>query len=162
MNLKFRDGDLIVFLNQFESSKFNFESQKDLKFSFKKLFLKIKEIFHINFSGSYNIFMYVDKNIGIILEIKHDKNDFFDYDDEVIDMKIKRENCDFIFKIENDDIRIKDKLKFYFFEDNLYVLPKKLNLFEQGVLLENSKIVYGDELNKILKHIDLIKLDKIW
>ena len=150
MNLKFREDDLIVFLNQKEIEKINFENQKELKKYFEKLFYKIKNIYRINIKGSYEIKMYIDKNIGAILEIKKEKIEYFEYDEEIIDMKIKQEKTEFIFKIENNIKTLKSKIKTY------------INQIEQGILLENSKIIYGDELKKIINDLEPIKLDKIW
>lgn len=162
MNLKFRDDDLIVFLNQKEIEKINFENQKELKKYFKNLFLKIKKIYNIKLKGSYEIIMYIDKKMGIILEMKKEKIEYFEYEDEVIDMKIKQEENEFIFEIENNIEKIKNKINTFIRKNKIYVKPKKLNQIEQGILLENSKIIYGEKLKKIINDLELVKLDKIW
>ena len=161
MKLKFRGNDLIVFLDKKEIDKINFNNRFELEKYFRTLFIKIKSIYSIDFKGSYNITIYVDKKIGIILEVCGEDTEYFEYDDDIIDMNLKKKDDEFIFKVDNIG-SLSGKFDFYLHDNDIYVVPFNLNYIDIGILFENSTLIYGEERRKIMNDLSLIKLDKIW
>ena len=160
MNLKFRGNDLIVFLNKEEINKINFDSKFELEKYFRELFIKIKKIYNVNFKGSYNINIYIDKKVGIILEVFDEEVEYFEYDD-IIDMNLKQILDEFIFKIDNISV-LNDKFDIYLYDNDIYVVPFNLNYIDIGILFENSTLIYGEQRRKIMNNLNVVKLDKIW
>ena len=146
MNLKFRGNDFIVFFNKLESSNINFKNSRDLELYFKKFFLKIKKLYDIDVSGSYDITVYVDDDFGILLDVIKEDSSFYD---DTVDMKIIVSSYNkFVYKINRD---IPFDCNYYLYHDCLYARPKNpIDFIKQGILFENCEIVYGEEANDII------------
>lgn len=156
------ENNIIVFLNQFFIKDMNFLDKNLLEDQFRKLFLKLKDIYNIEINGYYDINIYIDKYYGSILEIKKEEIEYLDYFDDQIDMRIIISKYSiFLYKIIDIFEIPKDILKnsiIYKYQNNLYLeLKKKIDNIEMGKLLENSFLVYGVVSDKILKNGRKIK-----
>ena len=66
-----------------------------------EIFDKIKDIYDISISGSYNIELFIDYDYGIIALIKKDDVEYFDYYDSQIDINITISKYDkFVYKLK--------------------------------------------------------------
>lgn len=148
MNLRFRGNDFIVFFSDLKNN--DFKNKCDLEKYFRNLFLKIKRKYNIDFSGSYNITVYIDEICGTILDVVRDETEYFDYDD-IVDMKISVINDRFIYKVIGDIGYLND-YTLYLYDNNLYVCPKKSDSVIQAELFENCDVLFGDCASSVLSH----------
>ena len=153
MKLFLKDNKIIVFLNSKEILFLKSNDKENLEKYFKNLFKKIKQLYNLDFNGYYNIDVY--KNIfGIVLEIVDEENEYYSYFNQ-IDMKINIINTMFLYEINYDfiDNNLLNKVICYKNGDKIY-LKTKNNIDEISLsrLFEYGNIIYGDEVNKILKH----------
>ena len=80
-----QEGQIIkVFLN--DIPKIDFKNMDELETYFRNLFLKLKKIFHITFTGLYNIDIYLDQYCGVVIELKKEDLEYIDYYDNEIDI----------------------------------------------------------------------------
>lgn len=164
---KLDDDNLIVFLNNLYLKKNSFTLKNNLEKYFKSLFIKLNEFYDIEIKGFYNINIYQDKLFGIILEIKKEDLDFYSYYDDHIDMKIrimKKEKFVFVLdKFSMLNKNILDYCKIYKYNNSFYVIPKKtISDVNIGIILENSKILYGEDAYKIINKAKLINNKKLF
>lgn len=154
MKIEFRDDNFIVFLNKRFSKKINFLDKIKLEDYFKKLFNKLKEVYNIDISGSYKIEVFRDDNYGVILSIKKDFDDYFDYYDDQVDMSIIMSKYDkFVYRLSGFlDSRIIRDCDVYFYNNDFYICPFKLSFINIGYLLENCEIIYGKDVCNIINN----------
>ena len=75
-----QEGQIIkVFLN--DIPKIDFKNMDELETYFRNLFLKLKKIFHITFTGLYNIDIYLDQYCGVVIELKKEDLELMSYND---------------------------------------------------------------------------------
>ena len=144
MKIDFRDNNLIVFLNKRSVDGLDFYNKSELEKYFRNLFLLFKDIYDFELSGSYDINVYIDNCYGAILEIISVDDNYFDYCD-VIDMNIvvsKYKN--FLYKsdilVNNIDCSV------YSYNGCFYYEPNDSDFFKLGLLIENSDIIYGEDV----------------
>lgn len=150
-----KDNKIIVFLNKKEVSNLKFSNEENLEKYFKNLFSKLKNIYNLDFSGYYNIDVYKDNIYGIILEITDEEVEYYNYFSQV-DMKINViPNSTFLYEIgyEFIDKNLLNKTICYKNIDKIY-LKAKNNIDEMSLshLFEYGNIIYGNEVDKILKY----------
>ena len=93
-----QEGQIIkVFLN--DIPKIDFKNMDELETYFRNLFLKLKKIFHITFTGLYNIDIYLDQYCGVVIELKKEDLEYIDYYDNEIDMRIISHDATFLYEI---------------------------------------------------------------
>lgn len=150
------DNNIIVFLNKFNIKNIDFKNRENIETNFRKIFLKLKNIYNLNIKGYYNITIYIDDDYGAALEIEHEDIDYYDYFDSQVDMRVNVINDNkFLYKIKdifNLDEKILNKIDIYLFKNKYYIkLKKGVTNIELGKILENSELVYGDITIDILK-----------
>ncbi len=156
------ENNIIVFLNKIKIKDKLLLSSSYLENYFRNLFLILKEKYQINISGYCNVTLYQDNIYGVIVDIKREFTDYFDYFDNQVDMKIDiAKNTVFLYKVNAlSNLCEKDYSLFsiYLYNDNIYLKPKKsISQLTLGSLIENCTIVYGDLCNKVLKYGKKIK-----
>jgi len=152
MKIDFRDNNFVVFLNKKYSEKINFFNNNELETYFRSLFIKFKDIYNIDISGSYNIEVFNDNNYGIVLSIEQDDSEYFDYYSDQIDMSIIISKYDqFIYKlIGNLNDNIKKDCELFIYNNDIYVKPKNVNFINIGYLIENAEVVYGRKAYNVI------------
>lgn len=145
MKIIVNNDDIILFFNRLNNINFkdNYEEE------FKKIFIKLKNVYNINVIGFYNVYVYVDKYYGYIIKMIKD-DDITSYYKQ-IDMHVVIENIDFLYKIK-DIFFIKNlnKYNIYYYNNNFYLeINKKLSNKEYYTLIENSEIIYEDIIDII-------------
>lgn len=145
MKIEKRDNNLVVFLNEKIAPK-NLNNKIELEKNFQKIFNKLNNIYKLELSGSYEINIYNNK-YGIILEIKKEELEYFDYYD-TIDMHINISKYnDIIYKTNNI---IKDT-NIYEYKGEIYIEQKNTDFNKLGLIIENSEIIYGEMAYNIKK-----------
>lgn len=164
---KLSDDNIIVFLNKFYIKKLDFSIDKNLDKSFKGLFKIMSNYYDIEIIGCYNIKIYQDNICGYIINIEREDIDFYNYYDDHIDMRINIIKGDkFIFKVDENSVIDSNVLKYVYIiknNDNLYLIPKRtINQYELGNIIENTKIIYGNEANVVLDRGKYINTSKVF
>ena len=138
------DNELIIYLYN-KIDNYNFKDELCIEKCLRKLFIKLNDYYDIKIEGYYNVDLYIDIFYGIVLVLKKEDIEYYDYFDNHVDMKITINKNKFFYLIDNYNIDLK-KFDIYKVLDSIYLLPKKrLKDIELANLIENSKIIYNSE-----------------
>lgn len=164
VKIDFRDNNLIVFLNKRSIKNVDFFNKSELERYFRDLFLDFKNVYDLDLSGSYDINVYIDDCYGVILEIISVDDNYFDYCD-VVDMNIvvsKYRN--FLYKTDRFIKNIDSVI--YSYNGSFYYELKNIDFLNLGLVIENSDIIYGEDVYFIKKNAkklsDSLVIDKIF
>ena len=129
---------IIVYL--LDNKKYNEDS--DIKKILINVFDNLEKYYNITFTSDYNLELYINRYYGMILEIK--ENEDFIYDD-IVNLKLNVLR-DTLFLYEVDDPLEYINYEIYYYNDKFYVNAKRKDIN----LIENSNLVYGDIVYKII------------
>lgn len=138
MKVEMLSNTIIVYL--LDNKKYNEDS--DIKKILINVFDNLEKYYNITFTSDYNLELYINRYYGMILEIK--ENEDFIYDD-IVNLKLNVLR-DTLFLYEVDDPLEYINYEIYYYNDKFYVNAKK----EDINLIENSNLVYGDIVYKII------------
>ena len=138
MKVEMLSNTIIVYL--LDNKKYNKDS--DIKKMLIKVFDNLEKYYDITFTSDYNLDLYINRYYGMILEIK--ENEDFIYDD-IVNLKLNVLR-DTLFLYEVDDPLEYINYEIYYYNDKFYVNAKR----EDINLIENSNLVYGDIVYKII------------
>lgn len=128
---------IVVYL--IDKEKYGKESIKD---TLVKVFEQLNEYYNYEFSDSYRLTLYENRNYGMILEIY---NNDIKTDDNIVNLKLNILK-DTLFLYEIDDVLDYLNNEIYYYEGKFYINTDNINF----KLIENSNIIYGDEVYKII------------
>lgn len=162
MKVSINDEDnIMLYINNMYVDKIIFDDKEELERYFKLLFGKLKNFYKINIRGYYNIRVYTDNFYGIIIHLQRENIDYCDYFGNQVDMRItiEKNNC-FLYKISDlfgIDKKILKKINIIKHKKNLYIkIIKKISNIEMATIIENSDIIYDNEVNNIIMNGKLI------
>lgn len=138
MKVEMLSNTIIVYL--LDNKKYNEDS--DIKKILLNVFDNLEKYYNITFTSDYNLELYINRYYGMILEIK--ENEDFIYDD-IVNLKLNVLR-DTLFLYEVDDPLEYINYEIYYYNDKFYVNAKR----EDINLIENSNLVYGDIVYKII------------
>lgn len=138
MKVETLSNTIIVYL--LDNKKYNEDS--DIKKILINVFDNLKKYYNITFDSDYNLELYINRYYGMILEIT--ENEDFIYDD-IVNLKLNVLR-DTLFLYEVDDPLEYINYEIYYYNDKFYVNAKR----EDINLIENSNLVYGDIVYKII------------
>lgn len=138
MKVEMLSNTIIVYL--LDNKKYNEDS--DIKKILINVFDNLEKYYNITFTSDYNLELYINRYYGMILEIK--ENEDFIYDD-IVNLKLNVLK-DTLFLYEVDDPLEYINYEIYYYNDKFYVNAKR----EDINLIENSNLVYGDIVYKII------------
>ena len=138
MKVEMLSNTIIVYL--LDNKKYNEDS--DIKKILINVFDNLKKYYNITFDSDYNLELYINRYYGMILEIT--ENEDFIYDD-IVNLKLNVLR-DTLFLYEVDDPLEYINYEIYYYNDKFYVNAKR----EDINLMENSNLVYGDIVYKII------------
>ena len=144
MKIDFINNSYIVYLNKYNIIDMDFSNTQVLEKDLKNLLLRLKRHYKIDIKGYYNITVYIDNHYGAVLKIEED-NDYYDYFDDSIAIRMKKINTNFLYEI--DDLSyIKDyvdKFDISNCNNKVYLrIMDKLSDKEYLELLEISNIIF--------------------
>ena len=147
----FNLNNLTVYLNNEYLEKINFDINKNVEQQFKKLFTRIKNIYNIDMFGYYDVTIYINDIYGMIIDIEKDDDEYIKIFGDTGDMKITfKFDSSIYYKLDEFKTFNIDEYDVYFDNDNFYIeILNNNNHSEYLKLLENSTIIYGEELKKI-------------
>lgn len=138
MKVEMLSNTIIVYL--LDNNKYN--EYSDIKKILINVFDNLEKYYDITFTSDYNLELYINRYYGMILEIK--ENEDFIYDD-IVNLKLNVLR-DTLFLYEVDDPLEYINYEIYYYNDKFYVNAKR----EDINLIENSNLVYGDIVYKII------------
>lgn len=138
MKVEMLSNTIIVYL--LDNKKYNEDS--DIKKTLINVFDNLEKYYNITFTSDYNLELYINRYYGMILEIK--ENEDFIYDD-IVNLKLNVLR-DTLFLYEVDDPLEYINYEIYYYNDKFYVNAKRKDIN----LIENSNLVYGDIVYKII------------
>lgn len=148
---------MIIFLKKVE---FDFNDMESLQESLREIFLKINYIYKIEVKGFYYVKVFLNKNVGVVLELDGEDLEL-DYLDGEIDMRIEIFEKTFLYEIEDIfylNKNIKRKVEIYKEKDKFIIKPiKELTYMEIGEILEYSKLIYKNKNPYLLKEKNKIQ-----
>lgn len=129
---------IIIYLNN-EYLKYKNYSISKIEDNFKSIFQTLKYCYNLDIKGYYEIYIYIDKNYGIVIEMEKEEIDFECYDQ--IDMRITFHNQKFLYQIE--DIEYNNKIykyknKYY---TNKYNIEHSIPIYKTDEILKYAKII---------------------
>lgn len=138
MKVEMLSNTIIVYL--LDNNKYNEDS--DIKKILINVFDNLEKYYNITFTTDYNLELYINRYYGMILEIKENENLIYD---DIVNLKLNVLR-DTLFLYEVDDPLEYINYEIYYYNDKFYVNAKR----EDIDLIENSNLVYGDIVYKII------------
>lgn len=151
MKIIFDNGHLTIFLNNLYLKDINLNKKEVIEKFLNELTNKLKFYYDVTLKGFINVWLYLDKNYGLVIKIEKEELEYFDYN-EALDMNIKIKEVSFLYELKEVlNKTFLNKFIIYKYRDNFYLKPKqKLSDIDMGILLENTKIIYKN-VDRILK-----------
>lgn len=152
MKIELRDDNFIVFLFTNDIKKICINNKVDLEDYLKKIFMKLEKVYNIDMYGNYDVEIFKDSNYGIVLSIKKNSDCYVDYYDSDLEMDICiSKYVGFAYKLKGHiNKKILKKCDIYKYKDGFYLYPKKISFIDLGYIIENCKIIFGEDVNKII------------
>lgn len=154
MKVILNDDKIVLYLNKFMTEGLDFKNINGLEKYFRDLFIKLREIYNIKLNGFYYVYVYVDEFYGVILELEHENIEFFDYDENDIDMHIVLEKTSFLYELEDifDYYELLKSIDIYVYKNKYYgKIKEEISDSLYMNLVEMSNIIYK-RCNDIIKY----------
>ena len=139
------DDDVDIFINPYSMNDIGIYDKEYILKYIKKVLKKVNNRYQLNLSGFYKVKSYFNDKVGMFLNIvKIDDNDF----NNDIDYRIILfQNETFLFETEDYDIiKYIPNKKYY---NNMFYVD--INFLDNiSILMDRGRVVYGDEVKKIL------------
>lgn len=156
------DENIVFFLNKIYLDNIDLKDENLIEKKLIKLINKIQKQYNIDLNGYYNVYIYKDKNYGLIIEMEKEKLDYLDYFNNQIELNIEIIEDTFLYKIDNIftiDKTLLEKLIIYINKDEIYLkIKENINDIELGQIIENSQIIYGNKAKSIKKQSKIIRM----
>ena len=155
---KLSENRFQIYLNKFYTQEKDLRTDEDLEEYFKSFFLTLKDHYHISIEGFYVIQVFKDSFYGMVLQMAKEDFDYFDL--EVVDMRIRIKNGDFLYRFHEEDGLKRLSLfgDLYKDQDQIYLkVTKPLNVYQLGMIEEFTTLIYQDT-DQIIKRAKKIKL----
>lgn len=146
MKFVFKDNKIIIYLNK-ENIDFDISNKENLEKYIKELVLNIKKIYGYKILGSYNVNIYENKKIGLIIEFI--KKESFDFFPDLIDLKLNIFYDSDVYLKLDDYFLIKKYKNIYYNNNNFYIDVTDLIKKDILILSEFGKYIYGKNLEKL-------------
>lgn len=149
------NDDINIYLNKPYLKNMDLNNPKTIK----NIIKKISKKYDIDIYGYIEVKIYIDSNYGVIINIKKEEFEYFDYLSDEIEMNIEIINDSFLYKIEEiyDKNQIKNR-KLYKYKDNFYINIDKIDNINLGKIIETSEIIYGEKAKKIIERNNIIEV----
>ena len=156
------DENIVFFLNKIYLDNIDLKDENIIEKKLIKLINKIQKQYNIDLNGYYNVYIYKDKNYGLIIEMEKEKLDYLDYFNNQIELNIEIIEDTFLYKTDNIftiDKTLLEKLIIYINKDEIYLkIKENINDIELGQIIENSQIIYGNKAKSIKKQSKIIRM----
>lgn len=138
------DLECIIYLYNL-TSDIEFSDEVSIEKFLRTLFIKLKEYYNIKFEGYYDINVYIDDVYGIVLYLKKEEFEFYDYFSNQVEMKIIINRCKFLFLVDNYNFN-REIYYVYIYDGKIYLLPKKkISNHDLYTLMEHAILIYDSD-----------------
>ncbi len=153
------DNLVILFLNKSYIESLDFGDKESIQKYLKQLLLKLKNNYDLEFSGYYDMTLYIDKNYGVIIEAKREELEYLDYFSNQIEMNTKVVKDSFLYEITDIDDFIFSKFILYKVKDKLYAKAKEdISDIEMGLIMEKvDRIIYGSKASEVIRRSKVVR-----
>lgn len=151
-----KEKNILLYLPTFQM---DFNETNQVEKQLKNILLRLKYYYSIDIQGFYEVKVYKDRHYGLILELKKDLLEYFDYYEDEIEMRIELIEVDFVYEVKDilelskeilkksaiylDKnkyyIQVKEEINMAKFLENVLVFHYKNNPF---LLKEKNRIYY--------------------
>lgn len=149
------DDDITIFISKEYINNIDLKDKNNLE----KLIKRINDKYNIELNGYIEIKIYRNKLYGLIINIKKEDLEYFEYFKSEPEMNIQIEDSTFLYKIDDFYREISNDVTVYKDGEDIYIKPN--NEIFLGRIVENSKVIYGDIVNKIIKRSKIINAEVI-
>lgn len=141
MKVEIHNDDIIVIIKDNNISKVDFNDMVSVEKYFRKILLKLKDLYEIDIKGFYNIYAYIDLEEGIVLEIKKEVIDYYDTFHQ-LELRIVKENVEFLYEVDNILEFMNKKFEIYCYNDRFFIRNNYDDISYR--LYEFGNLVYKD------------------
>ena len=147
MKVEIGEQEIIIYLPKESMLNFQLEDMDAIEDSFRTLFSKLEEYYHIHLEGFYNIDVFLDLQEGMVLRLEKEDLDYYSF--HQVEMRIVKEEVSFLYQVEDILDFLEDSYDIYFYQDHWYV--KKRGTEDDLLLYEWGKLIY-ENTDCILKN----------
>jgi len=145
------EDKIVIYLSQAYMPDLDFDNREILEDYFRSLFSVLKTEYDISLTGYITIHIYQDMFYGMIFEISQEELEFFELDDDQVEMKIVLHECTILYNIEEYETFA--NCESYYYAGKWYLkLQSKIDSVTMGKLLEISVPYYKENVLQILKY----------
>lgn len=156
------DNNITIYLGKFHFKAININDTNNIEKQVKKILNTLKKTYNLELNGYYETVLYLDENYGLIIKMQKDDLDYLDYFVTALEINIKVKKTSFLYKVEdilNLNKNILKKFIIYKYKKNIYLSAKeKLTTADMGIILENSKVIFDEEIKKIKSKSQIIEM----
>ena len=136
------DLECIIYLYNL-TSDIEFSDEFSIEKFLRTLFIKLKEYYNIKCEGYYDINVYIDDVYGVVLCLKKEEFEYYDYFSNQVEMRIIINRCKFLFLVDNFDYN-RDNFDTYLYDGKIYLLrKKKIGNRDLYILIEHATLIYN-------------------
>lgn len=132
------DENITLFLKKEEIEDFDFQDIDKVEDCFRSLFSRLKEYYHLEIEGFYNIHAFIDSEEGMVLKLEREKLEYYRTFHQ-IEMRIMKEDTTFLYEVSDFLDFINQGVSIYQYQNKFYIAnpPGKVvyNLYEFGRLI---------------------------
>ena len=144
-----------IYLNKYYVADLELNDKQCVEEYFKKVFINLKNNYHLDIYGYYNIRVYANKQYGIIIDVFKLSNDYFKMPGNKVDMKIMIDSDNkFLYEIIDYFLieSYKNCIKNIYYKDEKYYLELDDTVDEVFYLylIEHSNIIFNDVAYEIV------------
>lgn len=144
-----------IYLNKYYLADLELNDKQCVEEYFKKVFINLKNNYHLDIYGYYNIRVYANKQYGIIIDVFKLSNDYFKMPGNKVDMKIMIDSDNkFLYEIVDYFLieSYKNCIRNIYYKDEKYYLELNDNVDEVFYLylIEHSNIIFNDVAYEIM------------
>lgn len=141
MKVEIHNDNIIVIIKDNNISQVDFNDMVSVEKYFRKILLKLKDLYEIDIKGFYNIYAYIDLEEGIVLEIKKEVIDYYDTFHQ-LELRIVKENVEFLYEVDNILEFMNKKFEIYCYNDRFFIRNNYDDISYR--LYEFGNLVYKD------------------
>ena len=152
------ENQYTIYINNQYFASLDCNNKEEITKNVKQLVIKLNQIYRLNLSGFYKMNLYLNKRIGMMIELY--KLEDFGIEIKTIDLRITIYLNSEIWVMVKDWEIIKESAQIYYYDGYYY---SDIANFKDEKLLEITEwgnFIYGDEIKKVKQNGKKLKQTK--